>query len=177
MAFATDASLVPELPPPNAKAATAARPTTAAATTAQIQRGNEPRPPPLRVSTRFLGAWIVLGVRGARGVFAFFATRTGYGPNRRIAESPNRSARRRVLVRSLGEHVRAVGELDRHGREPVLGQAGRDLREKGADGASARVGKPGFEHEVRALVHLVVTQRACQALDCERSGRPHDDGR
>src|SRR3954447_3520955 len=86
MAFATDASLVPELPPPNAKAATAARPTTAAATTAQIQRGNEPRPPPLRVSTRFLGAWTVLGVRGARGVFAFFATRTGYGPNRRIAQ-------------------------------------------------------------------------------------------
>jgi hypothetical protein len=29
----------------------------------------------LRVSTRFFGAWTVAGVRGARGVFAFFATR------------------------------------------------------------------------------------------------------
>src|SRR5437764_4326458 len=90
MAFATDASLVPELPPPKANAATAASPTTAAATTAQIQRGNDPRPPPWRVSTRFFGAWTVLGVRGARGVFAFLATRTGYGPVRRIAGSPVR---------------------------------------------------------------------------------------
>src|SRR5437764_15323371 len=97
MAFATDASLVPELPPPNAKAATAARPTTAAATTAQIQRGNGPRPPPLRVSTRFLGAWTVLGVRGARGVFAFFATRTGYGPNRRTAEPLSATVRARAI--------------------------------------------------------------------------------
>jgi hypothetical protein len=31
-------------------------PTTAAAPTAQIQRGSAPRPPPLRVSTRFFGA-------------------------------------------------------------------------------------------------------------------------
>src|SRR3954453_20317110 len=99
MAFATDASLVPELPPPNAKAATAARPTTAAATTAQIQRGNEPRPPPLRVSTRFLGAWTVLGVRGARGVFAFFPTRTGYGPNRRTADPLSATVRARAIRR------------------------------------------------------------------------------
>src|SRR3954452_21708934 len=99
MAFATDASLVPELPPPYAKAATAARLTTAAGTTAQIQRGNEPRPPPLRVSTRFFGAWTVPGVRGARGVFAFFATRTGYGPDCRLAESLSARSHARAIPR------------------------------------------------------------------------------